>query len=247
MEPAITNINIVLIGKFKPDNFMPSALAKSKVISQKAAELASFVSLIPQQLVSFKLDWSMIEVTTNRFVIYSVEAPHIRICDAVLKALRETDPDSIVSQFGINVDCHYDLGSPDARNDLGKRLAPPEAWGEWGAKILETMDGKYKGTPLQGGMMNILMRHPFVHETGLTGWRDVTVAASASLQSRGGVLCRSNHHHQIKSLVPAEGEAEIAEPTYDSKTTELLLSALAARFEKSIEASISIFEGVIAS
>lgn len=245
MDAAITNINIVLLGKFAPDSFLPRNLAEAKVISQKSAELATLVALVPRQTVHFKLNWSELEVTTSRIIIRSLEAPHIRISDFVLKALGEMAPDSTVTQFGINVDCHYDLGSVDARNELGRRIAPPEAWGTWGKSLMESMDGEVKGTPLQGGMKAIVMKLPFVNSKGLAGWRDITLTASTEVKGLGGVLFRSNHHHQLKPL--DFDDSEEAEPAYDSKTTALMLSALSSSFEKSIEDAISIFDGALAS
>lgn len=245
MEAAITKINLVLIGRFQPNKFMPNELAKAKVISQKTSELAQFVTLIPGQEVSYSFGWGVLEVSEERLVIHSLEAPHVRICDAVVKAIREVAPESVISRFGINVECHYDLGSADARNKLGVRLVPPEAWGSWGKEILQTMEGEFKGTPLQGGLMTVLMRNPFAHSNGLYGWRDITVAPSPEIKTEGGVWCRANHHHQLKGLVPEEGQAEIPEPVYDFTSTNLLLDVLVGEFEQSIEASTSVFDEVL--
>lgn len=245
MNAAITRINIVLLGQFKPDNFLPNKLAEAKVISQKAAESASITMLIPKQSVQFKLDWFELDVLESRLTIHSSVAPYIRICDFVLKALGEMAPDSRVTQFGINVDCHYDLGSADARNSFGRRIAPPEPWGTWGKSMLDSMSGENKGTFLQGGMINLTMRQPFVESDGLTGWRDISVKASPEVSVKSGVMFSSNHHHQIKSIAP-DGSKTV-EPTYDAKTSTFLLDALYSRFEKSIDDAITIFGEVLAS
>lgn len=244
MKAIKTSISLVLVGQFTPESFLPDKLAEGKVIARRTAESASFIALLPTQTVNFRFDWAELSVFQNRFQIISLEAPHIRICDFVLKALGDLAPNSIVSQFGINVNCHYDLGSVDARNNFGRRLAPPDVWGPWGQKLLVSMTGKDSGTPLQGGVINIQMRLPFA-EDGLNGWRDVIVEPSLDIPNNTGVLLRSNQHHQLTSLDP-NAEASEDQPS-DSKTTLFLLTALSNRFEKSIEDAFSIFEGVIAS
>ena len=124
MNVTRTSVSIVLVGQFQPDNFLPGKLADGKVIPRKVADAATLVTLLPSQTTHFKIDWAELLVLTNRFQVVSLEAPHIRICDLILKAIGDLAPGSTVSEFGINVDCHYDLGTADARNELGRRLAP---------------------------------------------------------------------------------------------------------------------------
>jgi len=193
-------------------------------------------------MVQFGLGWAELLVTPNRFQISSLEAPHIRICDLVLKALGDLAPNSTVTQFGINVECHYDFGSNEARNVFGRRIAPPEVWGPWGQTLLESMTGKDSGTSLQGGVLNVHMRKPFA-EDGLYGWRDVVVGPSLEIPKMTGVLIRTNHHHQLTNTDPDADKSE--QPSPEGKSTSFLLTALSNRFEKSIEGALSIFEGVI--
>lgn len=244
MNPKITSVSIVLIGQFKPENFLPDQLAEGKVITQKAAKSASFIALLPTQTVHFRLDWAELLVLQNQIQIISLEAPHIRICDLILKALGDLAPNSTVSQFGINVDCHYDLGSINARNSFGRRIAPPEAWGPWGQTLLASMTGEHSGTVLQGGVTSVQMKQPFA-EDGVTGWRNVVVGPSPNIESNTGVMFRTNHHHQLTSLDLEAGETE--GKAYEGNGTSFLLTALSNRFEKSIEDAFSIFEGVLSS
>lgn len=245
MSGVITSVSLVLVGQFDPDNFFPEKLAKGKVIGQKAADSASYIALMPTQTVHFKIGWAEIVVAQNRLQVISLEPPHIRICDFVLKALGELAPSSTISQFGINVDCHYDLGSVDARNNFGRRIAPPEMWGAWGHSLLESMTtGEHKGTYLQGGVVNVQMRQPF-SEGGLNGWLNVAVGPSQDIPNHCGILFRSNHHHQVASIDPAADES--AKQMSDGEATALLLAALSSGFDKSLDDAFSIFEGVISS
>lgn len=244
MNAAITSVSIVINGRFKPENFLPEKLAEGKVITQKSAQSAVFIALLPAKTVQFRLDWAELMVLRNRLQITSIEAPHIRICDFVLKAIGDLAPDSSISQFGINVACHYDFESVDARNNFGRRIAPPEQWGAWGRELLASMTGEHRGTVLQGGVVNVQMKQPFVADE-ITGWRTVSIEPSPEIENNTGVLIQTNHHHQLASLDP-EAE-ELDEKFSDDKATSLLLTALSSRFDKSIEDAFSIFEGVITS
>lgn len=240
MNVTTFKVSLVLVGEFKPDCFLPNKLGEGKVISKKAAESASIIALLPTQTVQYDLSWAVLGVYRNKLQIASSEAPHIRICDLVLKALGDLAPDSTVSQFGINVEHHHDFGSFEARNEFGCRIAPPEAWGSWGQTLRASMMGEDCGTSLQGGVMSVHMRKPFA-EGILTGWRDVIVEPSPEIKT--GIYVRSNHHHQLTNLDP---EAEKLEPSLTvDEATSFLLAALSNRFEKSVEDAVSIIEGVI--
>lgn len=242
MKIIKSTVSLVLLGSFNPDNFLPKKLAEGKVITSKMADSALVVALMPTQTIHFNLGWAEIMVLQNRFQITALEAPHIRACDFVLKALQDLATDSIVSQFGINVSCHYDLESGDARNNFGRRIAPPEVWGHWGQTILESMGNEERGTFLQGGVMNVQMRKPFAQD-GVNGWRAISVTPSIEVPNNTGVLLQSNHHHQVISIDPDADETDVPK----KEQTSMLLTALSDHFEKSIEDAFSIFEGVLAS
>jgi hypothetical protein len=241
MNPVKTSVNLVLIGQFNPDDFTPKKLSAGKVISQKAAEQASYLSLVPTQNIQFSLDWVEVLVVTNRLQIASLEAPHIRICDLALKALSDLSPNSLISQFGINVECHFDIGSSDARNALGVRLAPPLAWGSWGKAISDTINGDLKGTPEQGGVVHLQMRLPF-QQNEISGWQDISIAPSKDVPSSFGVLMRSNHHFEYQG---SDSKEVVLDQRGNTKSTTSLLRALSENFEKSIENAVTIFEEVL--
>lgn len=151
-------------------------------------------------------------------------------------------PDATVTAFGINRDGHYDVGSVEARNRLGTRLAPPEAWGSWGANVRKTMEGDTKGTPMQGGVIHIQMRLPFLDD-GIAGWLDVTAQPSVVIPNGTGVYFRANHHYQAAPLASETQKVNEKPPDMTAR----LLARLSDRFENSIADSESIFKGVLAS
>lgn len=243
MNVQFPSVSIVLLGQFRPDDFLPIKLAEGKAITKKAAESASFITLVPSQVVHFNFGWGELQVIPKRFHITTKAVPYIRISDLAIKALRDLSPDSLVSAFGINLEHHYEFPNADARNSLGMRIAPPAAWGAWGAELLANIHGEKKGTPLQGGLLSMQMRLPFLNN-GISGWQDVVVGPSSAIQEGLGVLLRSNHHHQIVPLT-FDGLPESEGPT-EREATSRLLEALAEGFDNSIASAESIFQGVLA-
>ena len=239
MKLVKSTVNLVLLGSFNPDSFLPKKLAEGKVITSKMANSASLIALMPTQTVHFILEWAEILVLQDRLQITSLEAPHIRVCDFVLKVPQDLAINSTVSQFGINVVCHYDLESVDARNNFGKRIAPPDVWGAWGQKISESMSNYEKGTYLQGGVINVKFRKPFNHD-GINGWLDISVTPSPEVPNNTGVLLQSNHHHQVLSIDPDADADKIV--VSDTEQTSTLLKSLSDNYEKSIEDAFSIFK-----
>ncbi len=251
MKVESPSVSVVLLGKFRPDNFLLDKLADAKLISRKDAESVSYTTLLPGLHVQIKLAWGELLVLQERFQVSTGEAPYIRVCDFAVKALSDLAPDAIVTAFGINRDGHYDLGGIDERNRLGTRLAPPEAWGSWGEKLRKTMTGETKGTPMQGGVIHIQMRLPFLDD-GITGWLDVTTTPSGVIANHRGVYFRANHHHQAtprasQGEVVGEKPSDITVGEKPSDITTRLLARLSDRFENSIAESESIFEAVLTS
>ena len=238
---ATTKVSIVLIGKFNPDNFLPQKMADGGVIPKKHAESASIIALLSGQIIQFNLGWAELAAYKDKLQISCVDAPHIRILDLAMKALSDLSPSSTISQFGINVEFNYDFGNFADRNNFGRGIAPPEAWGAWGQELIETMTGRECGTPLQGGAVSLHMRKPFVADEGVNGWQDIIVTRSAVYKT--GITIFSNKHHQMVSLDPDVDEER--KSLSDEETTSILLRALSSRFEKSIEEANDIFKGVI--
>jgi hypothetical protein len=242
MKFESSSTSIVLLGKFRPDDFTLDKLAKGKVITGKIAESASYLTLIPGHHVQFTFAWGELLVLNERFQIVTTEPPYIRICDFVLNALGDFAPASTVAAFGINREGHYDLGSVEARNKLGVRLAPPEAWGAWGQTLQQDLSPKEKPNSLRSGLLLVQMRKPFLEE-GLVGYLDVSVAPSTVVPNSTGVIFRSNHHHQIAEN--AKETKEVIKPSSVSDISSRLLASLSARFDNSIAQAESIFQETI--
>ncbi len=229
-----------MLGAFNPDSFQPGALAEAKVVSRKDEKVATFRALIPGAAVHFQLFWGEVLVMTDRMQVTTTEAPYVRICDFVVKALSDLPTEPRVHAFGINLESHFDLGSVRARDAIGVKLAPTDGWGAWGREISTSMDGPPE---LHGGMFRLQMRKPFT-EGSISGWLAITVGPSARVANNTGVFFLTNHHHQFSGKPPDSGEPE------DSKLASapdgrLLLNALAERFDSAISTAEKIFRDVM--
>lgn len=243
MKAESSSVSIVLLGRFQPDAFLPDKLVQGKVISKKLADDVSYLSLLPGQQVQYKFAWGELLAQRGRLQITTTDAPYIRICDFINKAIDEVAPESSVSAFGINRDSHYDFQNSLDRNKVGVRLSPPDAWGAWGTKIRESMENELAGTNRQGGIILIQMRLPF-DDGVFSGWRDVTVSPSP-LIPKSGILIRANHHHQIADDASTNDDITDSPDGAVSSATSKLLANLANSFDASIAESESIFKGVL--
>jgi hypothetical protein len=233
MRSQSTNVTVVLLGAFQPESFLPSALADANVVSRSEANAAKMRALLPGTALEVDLLWGQLAVTQERFQAGAREAPYVRICDLTIKALRDIEAESSVTAFGINVESHFDLGSPSARNVIGCSLAPPDAWGQWGREILVKMkESSGMVNLLHGGMVNLQMRQPF-REESISGWMDVYVGPSQRIPNESGVFFRTNHHHQFLA------ESRPPQPSL------VLLEELGERFDASVQAAESIFIDVL--
>lgn len=239
-----TSVSLVLIGQFEPNKFDPQSLVEARVIGKKSAETASWLTLVPDKTLQFRIQWAEFLIMEDRLQIVALESPYIRICDAAIKAVVDLAPRTLVRQFGINVSCDYDMESVDSRNDLGCRVAPPEAWGRWGDRLRTSMTGETRGGRLQGGVVNVTMREHF-DTPGLISFRDVSIRPSITIPQTG-VLLHSNHHHQIDASYENSEETDIERKMSEAEVSSFLLSKLSDEFEQSVQEALSIFDNVVA-
>lgn len=239
---ASDTVNIVLLGKFDPVDFLPESLIAKGAIPKEHKDSVSYISLVPDHSVHFKCPWWELHAQKGRIQISTSEAPYIRICDLVVKVFGEiAGSDSALYVFGINRETHFDMGSIAARNKLGLRLAPPNAWGKWGEQILASMKGPQAETPLQGGVVLMQMRMPFKEES-IRGWFDVSAFPSQIIPNSTGVSFKANHHHEFYR---ENADGTVGERPADDEITNIMLKALQQRFDSSIANSHAVFEETV--
>src|SRR5512146_2397380 len=104
MSPTSTTVSIVMLGQFHPDNFLPKKLAEEKVIPKKLADTAIPKLLVPSETIEYQFDWALVAASRTRLQVQSDQAPYVRICDLLVKAVGDLSPKSTVTAFGVNVE-----------------------------------------------------------------------------------------------------------------------------------------------
>lgn len=240
---AADSVNLVLIGKFEPNDFLPESLIAKGVIPKEYKDSITYIALVPGQSVHIKCPLWEMHAQKVRIQITTSEAPHIRIYDLLAKILGETGDNSALYVFGINRETHFDMGSVAARNKIGVRLAPPTAWGKWGEKILATINGPLAETNLQGGVILMQMRLPF-NEESIRGWLDISAFPSQTVPNSTGICFRANHHHEF---FKESTDGTALERPADVEITDIMLKTLREHFDDSIAYSRTVFEEIVES
>lgn len=234
---------IVLLGRFQPDDFMPNRLVEKKIISSKDGAAAQFLTLIGGQAVQYKLPWATLLVANDRFQVSTSDMPFVRISDLARKAIGELDTHAVITAMGLNFDAHYDVGGFSDRDRIACRLAPPEAWGNWGQAIKESMQTTGpEGMEMHGGLMSQTMRLPLRLGSGLRGWRDVTIEPSNVIPDAKGIWLRTNLHHALDTPDEEKTDDKIFD---NEEILERFLCRLDEAFDTAIIEAEEIFKGVI--
>jgi hypothetical protein len=224
IEPEMGGCSIVLVGNFNPAIFAPQWFARWDIVSQKECDEAS-VSIIHPEIVEFQVGSKVIHVEQERFSAQTSEAPWITLCDLVVKTFRELLPHTPASKVGINRFVHFSVGSEEARNQIGRALAPIEPWGEWGKLIGEGRED------LRGGFATLTMQQNWKQE-GFRGHIQAQVEPSKRLTGRAGIYMHVNHHAEAIGAKPEDG-------------CDRIISYLGTEFERSIQHSEWIIDQVM--
>ena len=148
IEPEISGVSVVLLGKFNPAIFTPAWFALHGLLPAAAADNA-VLQVAHQQVTAFNTDWLRFQVTLDVCTFETVQAPHIRVQDLVLRTFKEHLHHIPLRAFGINRDVHFRMNSPAERDRIGRTLVPVEPWGHWKNEL--ELDQP------QGGMTSLTM------------------------------------------------------------------------------------------
>jgi hypothetical protein len=223
IEPQQEEAAIVLLGDFNPPIFSPEWLGRHGIVGEQAA-FESKIDIIHPDLSQFSVGNIEFLVQRQRFQLLVRSAPFVQILDVISKAFRECLPHTPIRAFGINCSIHFSVGSEPTRNAIGRKLAPLEPWGDWGAEIAKGSGG------LRGGMLNLSMFEQEIVDKfrrKITAW----VQPSMLMPHDLGVFVAVNDHY---------------EPIEPPLTADVLLEMLEGSFEPSLEKSRWIIEKVMA-
>ena len=187
ITPEISGVSIVLVGEFKPAIFTPAWFTMQGLLSEGTEESAQ-LQVAHQQLTAFSTEWLRLEVTPDRFLGETLQAPHIQLRDFIVRVFKEHLHQSPLVALGINRQVHFQVKSLAARDRIGRTLAPVEPWGTW--KDALGLDGRH------GGMTSLTMsqRKPEGRSEG--GSINVKVEPSNRIgQGATGVYVAVNDHY----------------------------------------------------
>ena len=103
IEPEISGVSVVLLGQFNPAIFTPAWFALHDLLPVGAAENA-VLQVAHQHLTAFSTDWLSFRVTLDTCTFETVQAPHIRVPDLVVRTFREHLNHTPLTALGINRD-----------------------------------------------------------------------------------------------------------------------------------------------
>ena len=195
IAPEIAGVSIVLLGSFNPAIFTPAWFALHGLLPKSVAETAE-LAVAHQHVTSFRADWLRLEVTLERFLVETEQAPHIRVYDLAVRVFKEHLHHTPLKAFGINRNVHFQVESLAVRDRLGRTLAPVEPWGAWGRKL--GLDGEH------GGMTSLTMSQLNPEERPRGGRINIQVEPSNRIgNGRTGVYVGVNDHFAIDDTGPS--------------------------------------------
>ena len=128
IEPEIGGTSIVLLGDFNPTIFTPKWFALHEILPKNAADSAE-VQFVHPLGAAFTFDGIDVQITQDRFVVGTSQAPYVRVEDLVVRVFNEQPQHTLPKAFGINRYAHFLVGDEGEEDHIGRMLAPPEPWG----------------------------------------------------------------------------------------------------------------------
>ena len=223
ITPEIDGASIAVLGNFNPAIFTPAWFALHRLLPESVATGAR-LTVAHEQVSEFNADWLRLNVTIDRFLAETTQAPHIRIHDLVVRVFKEHLNHTPLTAFGINRNIHFQVASMTARDRLGRILAPVEPWGAWGKEL--GLDGEH------GGMTSLTVSQVDPKERPSGGRINVQVEPSKRIgNGRTGVYIGVNDHYILADTDPGNA----------TRSMELLES----NFETSMNRSEAIIDHVM--
>lgn len=219
IEPEIGGANVVVVGEFNPAIFTPAWFALHGLLPGSAADDAEAV-FVASEFAAFSFDWLVLEVMAERFEVRTAQEPLVRVCDLVAKIFHERLDDAPVTALGINREVHFRVENREARDRIGRALAPVEPWGALGSNL--GLDRPH------GGLASLTMSG--IHPGGRPAEDRINVTVEPSHRigdGRLGVFVKVNDHYALGEAAAGAG----AHPT--------------ALLEKNFDESLKRSDGIV--
>ncbi len=202
IEPEISGASIVLVGKLNPHIFTPDWLLRHQLIGESDAASAE-VKVIHPEISVIEFEWMSVRVERERFVVDTSNSPFVRIYDFTVSIFRQLLSHTPIQMLGINRLVHFDAGSFDQRNLLGRKLAPVEPWGEWAKELDGISPEEY------GGLNSMTMRQNKVPDRKKGSINAKIEPSTRILNGVSGVFMQINDHYELDTSSDPNGCDEI--------------------------------------
>lgn len=226
IEPETGSVSIVLVGEFNPSILTPSWFGWQGLLTPEDVKAVRLEVAHPE-ILKFEAKWFSLEVTSEKFVSQTPNAPFVRLKDLVVRVFSEQLRSTPIRALGINREVHFRAADTDARDRVRRMLAPVEAWGDWGKRL------EFGET--NSGLSSMTMSQLNPAGRNQDGSINVTVGTSKQLgPDRLGIYVYINDHYSLQGL------GNLA-PNSSDKTMNLLNK----EFEESIRRSDGIIDHVM--
>lgn len=215
------NASIVLVGHFNPMIFQPYWFESQGIFSPDEAKNAK-IDVIHPEIAIFSIEWLSIRVEKNVFNAISVNQPHIRVHDFIVNTFGNCLVHTPIYRVGMNRTIEFNADIPN-KDKLGKRLAPQDAWGDWGKEI----EGPKTGEK-HGGLRQIVMEQRNLDDR-YKGHIQTKVESSMNLN---GIVVDVNDHYEIEESDQVIG-------------CEKIITLVKNNFEKSMRRSEKIINHIM--
>jgi hypothetical protein len=222
IQPEVDTVNIVFVGNFNPIIFRPEWFGGQDLLTPGEVAAAD-IEIIHPEIAIFSVDWLKVWVDRRRFIVETSEPPYVRLQDLVARTFGECLYHTPVETLGINRSVHFPVIDLKTRDQMGNRLAPQTAWGEWGQRLA--------GTPeKRGGLRSITMEQadPDDRDNGY-----IRAKVERSPQLRIGVFVDINDHYVV-------GRPD------ETLGCERAVATVTERFDSSLKRSAWIIDQVMA-
>ncbi len=207
IEPEIDTVAVVLLGRLNPAIFQPQWFARCGLVSDEDAE-AAHIEIIHPEISKFQIGKFEISVETGRLVAELQSPPFVEVVDFLERTFREFLPHTRIYQMGINRSVHFSVGTEEARNEIGMRLAPHEPWGNWGEAIERPF-------PNRGGLRILTMEERGLEDRP-NGHFQVRVEPSLKVKGDVGIYVSTNDDYRVADAEDVDGCREILDLLHSS-------------------------------
>ena len=202
IEPELSTFAVVLVGSLNPRIFTPDWFARNALFTAEQADAAE-IEVIHSEIAIFRMEWLLIRVEQQRFIAETNEAPYVRLSDLVVRTFKEFLPHTPLGRMGINRSVHFNVGSFEARERIGNRLAPKEPWGDWEPLIAAGEGDEH------GGLRSLVMEQRKVDDRPKGCIRAKVEPSTRIGGGRTGIYMEINDHFELEDAKAAVGCEEI--------------------------------------